>query len=392
MPGYASAGDQLYAIITSHWLHALAWTLQSMCAKPTCVLLSSLTPSTGNAITAARLCSHLTSLGWQARLVDAYQRDPAVTSLELEPASPAAVPDLLIAINAVRCWPAVQTYPATIPFVLVLGGTDVNCAGESAEKQAAVSRALQRACHVVAFSGSLCDALDAFRLPGTGAPPVTCIPQAVGTPDLSDGAGDARQLLRAAAGVPQACPILLLPAGLRPVKDVLWLLPALQAHASAHLVIVGPVLHEQYADAVRAAQAACPRVHVLGPVPRVQLWAWYSQATAVLNTSQSEGQCGAVMEALARGALVIARRNAGNAAICEPACTCWSAGCSASCAGIDWLVDTPEQAMQVLDWAAEHASHAQAVCERAETHAQAHWSLDAELNAWHDVLGHVTPG
>lgn len=364
-----------------------------MCAKPSCELLSSLTPSTGNAITAARLCSHLTSLGWRVRLVDVYQRGPAVTRPELESTSQAAAPDLLIAINAVRCWPAVQAYPATVPLVLVLGGTDVNCAGEGAEKQTVVTRSLQRACHVVAFSSSLCDALDAFRLPGTVVPPVTCIPQAVGVPGPSDGAGDGSLLLlHAAAGVPQACPMLLLPAGLRPVKDVLWLLPALQAHAAAHLVIVGPVLHEQYADAVRAAQAACPRVHVLDPVPRAQLWAWYSQATAVLNTSQSEGQCGAVMEALACGAPVIARRNAGNAAVCEPACTCWGTGCSASCTGIDWLVDTPEQAMQVLDWAAEHATHAQAVRERAAAHAQVHWSLDVELHAWRDVLDHVIPG
>lgn len=366
-----------------------------MSAKPTCELLSSLTPSTGNAVTAARLRSHLVRLGWQVRLVDVCRRGPALDAPGRAPPSYEPAPDLLIAINAVRCWPAVQAYPASVPLVLVLGGTDVNCAGESAEKQAAVARSLQRACHVVAFSRSLRDALDALRSPSTAVPPVTCIAQAVDVPGSSDAAseaeGGAGQLLHAAAGVPQDCPALLLPAGLRPVKDVLWLLPALRAHASAHLVVVGPALHEQYADAVRAAQAACPRLHVLSAVPRAVLWAWYSQAAAVLNTSRSEGQCGVVMEALARGVPVIARRSAGNEAICEPACNCWSTGDCGSCAGIAWLVDTPEQAMQVQDWAAAHASHAKAVCERAAAHAHMHWNLDVELSAWRDVLGQVVP-
>jgi glycosyltransferase involved in cell wall biosynthesis len=47
-------------------------------------------------------------------------------------------------------------------------------------------------------------------------------------------------------------------------------------------------------------------------VPRPLLLAWIAQADVLLNTSESEGMSNAIMEAMALGTPVVARRHAGN--------------------------------------------------------------------------------
>ena len=97
---------------------------------------------------------------------------------------------------------------------------------------------------------------------------------------------------------------------------MLWEAKAItQWHASdphISLRIVGPVLdakNAQTVEATLAALAAAPatawaRVRYVGALPRAQLHEAMRLAAMVLNTSESEGQCNSLLEAMLAGTLV----------------------------------------------------------------------------------------
>lgn len=102
--------------------------------------------------------------------------------------------------------------------------------------------------------------------------------------------------VRSKLGVGMEDILILLPAGIRPVKDVLF---AVNASALWHkddprvqLRIVGPVLDETYAEEVcialgnKNAQDCC---RYCGPLVQEELHAAMCTANVVINTSTSEG-------------------------------------------------------------------------------------------------------
>ena len=113
--------------------------------------------------------------------------------------------------------------------------------------------------------------------------------------------------------------ILLLPAGIRPVKDVCLVAAAVSAwHRSfpaVRLVIVGPVLDEAYCNDVRHSLKDLSGVYLVPSLSAPQLYAAIQSSCAVINTSISEGQCGVILEAMALGIAVIAREIPQNAAL-----------------------------------------------------------------------------
>lgn len=132
--------------------------------------------------------------------------------------------------------------------------------------------------------------------------------------------------LHEACGVPTSMPVFLLPAGLRPVKDVLWAVDAIDATLGAGsanasppfvLAIVGPSLDDKYRDAVVERLGRSKNVVLIPPVDRAHAVGYMRAATAVVNTSKSEGQSGALLEAAAAGVPIIARDIPGNRALLD---------------------------------------------------------------------------
>lgn len=246
-------------------------------------------------------------------------------------------PDLLLVLHAFKCGAVIDAATEAAahedptcrdppPVILVFGGTDVNI---DAARGAGAAESLRRRCdaasRVVAFSRSMLDAPPAGTIPP--APKTIVIPQGVNLPPSPPS----YRKLHDALGVPAPVPVLLLPAGLRPVKDVLWAAQALESAAEASygnpsstawppfiFAICGPELDAAYAAEIRAnlgLEAGVVRrrsVALLPPVPRPVMLAWMAEAAAVLNTSASEGQSGALLEAAALGTPLIARGIPGN--------------------------------------------------------------------------------
>ncbi|WP_158555901.1 glycosyltransferase [Peribacillus glennii] len=122
-------------------------------------------------------------------------------------------------------------------------------------------------------------------------------------------------------------PRILLPAGLRPVKDVLHVLPALdrlkEDYTDMDFTILGANLDGNVHAEIQKAAMSRNWMKYAGVVPYEVMKIWYETAQIVINTSQSEGQSIALMEAMAMGRPVIARNNEANRALISHGRTGW---------------------------------------------------------------------
>ena len=171
------------------------------------------------------------------------------------------------------------------------------------------------------------------------------IPQAALLPEaVCAAANEGGWSLRSRLGLRPGDWLLLLPLGLRRVKDPLFLLDAAAAwHAEdsrAHLLLVGPALEPACSAATlahlglltggsgdgeagaevlalpseeqSAALLRATGVSYLAPLSRERLLLSMREADAVVNSSVSEGMSNALLEAMAVGTPLLVRRNAGN--------------------------------------------------------------------------------
>ena len=90
-------------------------------------------------------------------------------------------------------------------------------------------------------------------------------------------------------------------------------------HASAHHDALTPHRYAQAVEAALAALATAPStaraVRYVGALPRAQLHEAMRMAAVVLNTSESEGQCNSLLEAMLAGTPIVARANLGNTSL-----------------------------------------------------------------------------
>jgi glycosyltransferase involved in cell wall biosynthesis len=309
---------------------------------PLCIGVSILGTGCGNAVTAERIASHLSS-EWRTDLVD-------VNAESMPTAERAAVHFGIHAYRAARLLLSTDR-----PFVLVLGGTDVNTFAHDETRNAVMQRVLHRAAAVVAFSQSFGDA--ALRnWPFLShklvviAPAASCPLCGADRACLRNSVDVSTVLLAPhidAALRPPSRAFFLLPTALRPVKDPLFLLDAFSAWFRADrdrtpfLLLAGPERGDDvFAAEFRSRLAQADGVYFLGVLPRDTLLAMEhsSQCLAVLNTSESEGLANALIEAALIGVPRIARNIAGNRSVVEH-----------NVSGL--LFDTPDQCieqMQVL--------------------------------------------
>ncbi|ANC76970.1 hypothetical protein ABE65_009210 [Fictibacillus phosphorivorans] len=121
--------------------------------------------------------------------------------------------------------------------------------------------------------------------------------------------------------LPEGYPKLLLPAGIRPVKDVLFALESLiklsTDFSKLCFLIVGANLDEEEFERVKKAEDKYEWLHYLPEVELGQMKKLYEWGDVVLNTSISEGQPTALLEAMSFRKPVIARENVGNASIIQ---------------------------------------------------------------------------
>ncbi|XP_068215699.1 glycosyltransferase 1 domain-containing protein 1-like [Palaemon carinicauda] len=173
-------------------------------------------------------------------------------------------------------------------------------------------------------------------------------------------------------------PLLLLVAGLRPVKDVLfvadsWSQWQQEREGKGCLLILGPVLDAQYAKEVKAHVSRLHGVLVSDKVDPSDCQEIMRNATAVINTSLSEGMSAAILEAMALGTPVIARDIPGNSAIINHQVN-----------GL--LFDSPENFLQQLERLLQEPELRHNLVSRATDYLHRYHCAEVERKAFLDTL------
>ena len=190
-----------------------------------------------------------------------------------------------------------------IPYLLTITGSDLQEAKQRNHPD--TLRAIESAKVIVCFHDS-----DAGRL--TGFFPVlhgkvAVVPQGVEPLPIVEGTD---------FGIDNDAFVLLLPAALRPVKNVEFPIKPLSklvpSDQKLQLVIAGGVIDNDYAAYIRNMVNDTTFATWLGEVPHELMGSLYERADLVLNCSHSESMPNSLMEAMAIGRPVLAADIPGN--------------------------------------------------------------------------------
>lgn len=257
----------------------------------------------GNAVTVRRLEKYIGRMGGRLKVfsLDAVPAEEIGRAMALNP------PDLIHALHGYSggrvAWTIAQVYG--IPYLVTLTGSDVYEALADGRRGETLA-ALKGATALVVFDKSVKQRL-ADHFPLLTAK-IAVIPQGV---ELPEGYGPEP----GATG--EGNFTFLLPAGLRPVKNVLFpLAPLAELYKSelrVRLLLAGPVIDTTYAAMVLEQLEGHPFARYLGCVAHDAIGALYRGADVVLNTSRFEGgMANSLLEALAFGKPVLAAAIEGN--------------------------------------------------------------------------------
>jgi len=261
---------------------------------------------------------------------DRPRRDGVKKRLFLVPVLNKQAPNMIASIvnaDQVSCFIALHALKAgrhllrhSIPFAIILGGTDVNeFQRKSTDDRKRILACLRLARIVVAFSKPL--AVLARQI-------CPCIQKVVVIPQAVDAAALRKDA--SSFGSSEACMknssahrhIFLLPASIRGVKDPFYLIPAFEKLSkldrSIKLEIVGAPLDLKMVQELKEIVKNSCNIEYLGLVPRSTLLAMICrpECAAVLNSSKSEGMSGVLLETMSLGKCpVVVRGIKGNEAI-----------------------------------------------------------------------------
>jgi glycosyltransferase involved in cell wall biosynthesis len=176
-------------------------------------------------------------------------------------------------------------------------------------------------------------------------------------------------------GIAHEAFVLLLPAALRPVKQVEFPIQALsnlaEGDPTLQLVIAGGVIDNDYAAAIRLLLSAFPLARWLGEVPHERMGDLYSRADLVLNCSRSESMSNSLMEAMALGKPVLASDIPGNRSLVQNGDN-------------GWLYDSEADLRKKITQIRGNASLRQTTGERAREYMQ------KKFSPWEEAKGYLS--
>ena len=323
------------------------------------VFLSMFDEATGNTTTALRIQKHLEDAGHTIEQLP-VDRTPLDTALS---------GDAAIGIHAYGSGKFL--HKSTLPFIIIFGGTDLNVCVEDHHHMEVMTGAVHKAKALVAFNHDFLSRAE--ELWPECAEKLHCIPQAVQTePSVYS--------LRAKLDMKKDDVLFLLPAGLRDVKDPLFLVEeVMQWHEKdprIHLVIVGATREAAYTEKVHQAAKQNEGIICAGMLEQPDLFAAMWEADAVLNTSKSECSPNSILEAMQIGTPVIARDIPGNAAIVRHDDT-----------GL--LFETPNSFRTQAEAMLRNTELRDTLVRNAMRYVEAHHSLSSERKAYQHLFSSI---
>ena len=260
--------------------------------------------ATGNATTLRRIAGHLHAAEHQTvfRAIETLEEEAMLETARKEQC------DAALGIHAYGAGKFLRHLE--IPTVIIFGGTDLNEMIFDDTKKAVITDAVEHASALVCFNEDFVHR--ARKLWPQWEEKLHCIPQSVEVSLSSRSQVSIPEL-------PEEAIFYLLPAGLREVKDPLFLGDTITAwhkrDPRIHLLIVGAKRDPVYAEFVSKKAQMLPGIILMDAIPQPDLWALMRQAQVVLNTSKSESSPNSLLEAMSLGVPVLARDIPGNRAI-----------------------------------------------------------------------------
>ena len=296
------------------------------CTRHIVNILANMSPMTGNEVTALRWRKIL-SKWYDVRILDTRQKTTRSTLLDvyrtLDKSSINSQPSVVLALNATRSIPYIDEYKH--PYVVIAGGTDIN-------------NNFERCINVLNNANCIVTFTDVMRNKIVSASAirnknVVSIPQSVDTHGFIRGShDDYSPWFRKLYDKKYLCHektkrdvLILLPAGIRTVKDPAYLVDVINQQGAnlslrdgskklnlpsnfrrtMRLILVGPIRDQELYQRLKAKESECFRIHP--PVPRAKILMAMKEADVVVNTSLSEGMSSAILEAMSLNTLVMAR-------------------------------------------------------------------------------------
>ncbi|CAL1537334.1 unnamed protein product [Lymnaea stagnalis] len=347
----------------------------------TLVLLSPLAKRGGNYCTIKRLRNHLKSHGYMCHL-----EDPKLFRSRREFSTVVDKDNIgvLIGIHALRTGPFMKD--SNMPYILILGGTDINEFSKDPDALHIMTEVIMKAKFVVCFSTIIRD--KAITLwPRVCLSKLVLIPQAVHINMSSFN------LMMYLSGRPEvSCltsshqrPIVFVfVGGIRPVKNPVYLVPTFQdwheRDKRVILLIVGPKLDENYCSRVfEPAINKRPGIVYIPGLAMEDTHAIIAQSFALVNTSDSEGMCLAILEAMQIGVPVLARNIPGNKAIIKDGCT-------------GFLFDSPQGFLKKAESLTQSVEACQMITRNAKDYVSQQHNLESERKAYVGLLEHCIQG
>ncbi|XP_059178001.1 glycosyltransferase 1 domain-containing protein 1-like isoform X2 [Physella acuta] len=352
-------------------------SLRSYAGMPhTLTLLSPLAKRGGNYCTIKRIRNHLKSHGYECQL-----EDPKLfkSRHEMDDILSRDSMGVLIGIHAYRTGAYMKD--SNLPYIVILGGTDINEFSKDPEAMTVMTEVVMKAKFVVCFSTTIrSKALSLW--PNVCHARLVLIPQAVHTSmssfNLITYLSSRPEVGCLQSSSQQKPVIFVFIGGIRPVKNPIYLVSTFQEwHARDKriiLLIVGPKLDEQYCTKVfEPAISKHPGIVYIPGLPMEDTHAVMSQSFALVNSSDSEGMCLAILEAMQIGIPVFARNIPGNRAIIEDNVT-------------GFLFDSPQTFLQKAESIVENVDRSLNVTKQAKEYILQHHNLESERKAYTDLL------
>lgn len=280
------------------------------------LFIACLCPKTGNNTTAERIRNYIESAGHTCELRDAGEFESSAEVAQLISQDPLFNGALAIHLfKAGRLLLDIQ-----VPFGVIFGGTDINEDIKIEQKCLVMEKVLQKARFAVAFTEKMKEASELFLFSQRGK--VYVQPQGIQTAVAKKFCWT--EFLRStdvSTARVDELRVFLLVCGLRRVKDPLYLV---QAFSEWHcqdplnvLIIIGPKIDPVFSAEVESVIRRTAGVYMAQERSQRELHAAMRKCFALVNSSVSEGMSAAILEAMQLGVPVLARDNAGNAAIVQ---------------------------------------------------------------------------
>ena len=267
-------------------------------------------PVRGNAVTASRIRAGMEGLGWP---VDFCSLDAIPQRRLLQQWANSGDRGLIHGFHALHTGKTIVSFRGLerYPLLLTMTGTDLMSlrAGKDME---VITPVLNRAAAIVVFNDNFRSFLNSLS-PVWGKKTVL-IPQGVA---LKDG----RAVTRKAFGLSESELVFILPSGLRAIKNIDMAVDAInmvnKSGAKAKLLIVGPIIEQDYAERLLKRCENNPQIKYLGVIEHTEMKPLLLITDVVINCSRSEGQPQAALEAMSLGKPCLLTAVPGNLNIIE---------------------------------------------------------------------------